>query len=613
MKRGKLSPGVPEIVPKRAKQNGTANQQARTPTSNNEVKLKSHQVLAKSSNGLYKPGVVLTCSEYGEVGINFDDDSSITYTYDLNENNNLDLIVNIAPSPNSVHVGSEVCAKLNKEEEVFTKVTIIEIKDRPLEYKVKLNGTPCKETWVKRTDLRLLQSPLEKLEKRHEQVVQTKSFKQLEEETDSAVSEDSDCSSDELDEVFSRGSSKRPSSSRSSTPHSRGSRSSRTPTPHQYKKGEVIFTSNGFRKKFNGKQWRRLCDINNCDKEAQRKGFCSRHLSLLGESVMHKTKHDGQTPNLDAIQEESVNEPCDKETDSKCPSRANELTFGDLDESDVEAASALVSLSRCATPFSEPGTPGLISPNVTCPLSPYKNRVFSPIANLRVQPNFSTPKQSRSESVELSPSCHGRLSQNSTPISPDSGINMYTPTTSIYHISEGSLSLVSSSGSKKLSTVPIDKRSSLNFSPIHPSRTAENTKTSPLTVQTTKRAFSPPPISPGHFTKPSSASVPVGSDRSVFARPSNSPRNLEQQEQVTAAPSDIVKLENTSQNNSPASEDIKSSVKLETSAVSGSGVAISSINASQGESSVTARAIALDEKDAGKSNKKVSSIILLTS
>jgi hypothetical protein len=50
--------------------------------------------------------------------------------------------------------------------------------------------------------------------------------------------------------------------------------------PNQrYKKGDIVLASNGIRKKFNGKQWRRLCSREGCQKESQRKGFCSRHLT----------------------------------------------------------------------------------------------------------------------------------------------------------------------------------------------------------------------------------------------------------------------------------------------------------------------------------------------
>jgi len=53
----------------------------------------------------------------------------------------------------------------------------------------------------------------------------------------------------------------------------------------RYKKGDVVFTPHGIRKKFNGKQWRRLCSKDGCSKESQRRGYCSRHLSLRGKSL----------------------------------------------------------------------------------------------------------------------------------------------------------------------------------------------------------------------------------------------------------------------------------------------------------------------------------------
>lgn len=60
---------------------------------------------------------------------------------------------------------------------------------------------------------------------------------------------------------------------------------SQAATPHKYKKGDVVSTPSGIRKKFNGKQWRRLCSKDGCTKESQRRGYCSRHLSLKGNSL----------------------------------------------------------------------------------------------------------------------------------------------------------------------------------------------------------------------------------------------------------------------------------------------------------------------------------------
>ncbi|KAJ1353313.1 Protein CBR-gei-3 [Parelaphostrongylus tenuis] len=51
-------------------------------------------------------------------------------------------------------------------------------------------------------------------------------------------------------------------------------------TTQRYKKGEIVTNPGGIRKKFNGKQWRRLCSKDGCNKESQRRGYCSRHLSL---------------------------------------------------------------------------------------------------------------------------------------------------------------------------------------------------------------------------------------------------------------------------------------------------------------------------------------------
>lgn len=49
---------------------------------------------------------------------------------------------------------------------------------------------------------------------------------------------------------------------------------------HKYKKGDIVSAPNGIRKKFNGKQWRRLCSKEGCTKESQRRGYCSRHLGM---------------------------------------------------------------------------------------------------------------------------------------------------------------------------------------------------------------------------------------------------------------------------------------------------------------------------------------------
>ena len=68
---------------------------------------------------------------------------------------------------------------------------------------------------------------------------------------------------------------------------------SQSGTPHKYKKGDVVATPTGIRKKFNGKQWRRLCSKEGCQKESQRRGFCSRHLGLKGKHSGHSSNSSG--------------------------------------------------------------------------------------------------------------------------------------------------------------------------------------------------------------------------------------------------------------------------------------------------------------------------------
>ena len=60
----------------------------------------------------------------------------------------------------------------------------------------------------------------------------------------------------------------------------------------RFKKGDIVATPNGVRKKFNGKQWRRLCSKEGCSKESQRRGLCSRHLSSSSSQPLLSIDYD---------------------------------------------------------------------------------------------------------------------------------------------------------------------------------------------------------------------------------------------------------------------------------------------------------------------------------
>lgn len=206
---------------------------------------------------------------------------------------------------------------------------------------------------------------------------------------------------------------------------------SRTPTPTQqkYKKGDIVQMENGVRKKFNGKQWRRLCSREGCNKESQRRGYCSRHLSLKGKTLTKGVGIPGQKKGKlhgEKLTWESGNES-EGSVEGEVSSKGSGHHNIDLNDKEAEAAFSLVSLSnsRCATP----ATPLPISPGQCPSPSPYScygnTRSTTPGQHRSVTPVRTwvgaTPRSGRSSSAELlSPFPNGFSLSNA--ISPDSGI-----------------------------------------------------------------------------------------------------------------------------------------------------------------------------------------------
>ncbi|BFZ13763.1 hypothetical protein BsWGS_16802 [Bradybaena similaris] len=188
-------------------------------------------------------------------------------------------------------------------------------------------------------------------------------------------------------------------SSRSSTP--------RSPLNGKYKKGDVVSASNGVRKKFNGKQWRRLCSREGCTKESQRRGFCSRHLSLKGKSLRHAPTFPGCRQG--ALKEGHIEWTADGH--SEFDRERMMTTRFDIDE--TEAANMLVSLgnSTSTSPsFSpSPAQGGLGS--MQSPTGPYRSSTsftpISPHSNPQGPPGFVTsPAKSWSSKSGSSSSDH---------------------------------------------------------------------------------------------------------------------------------------------------------------------------------------------------------------
>ncbi|RZF39984.1 hypothetical protein LSTR_LSTR002387 [Laodelphax striatellus] len=226
---------------------------------------------------------------------------------------------------------------------------------------------------------------------------------------------------------------------------------SQAATPHKYKKGDVVSTPSGIRKKFNGKQWRRLCSKDGCPKESQRRGYCSRHLSLKGSSLRATAPAAfprGKGSVLDGEETSRDSETSPNYSDRRITDR--------FDPEEKEAANMLVSLgsSRSATPaFSSPtgGGGAAISPGAT---------MQSPIpaqAGVGSRHNLFLPINSRARPPAATATSHHGPHHYSTPqfqqnvIRPElvrPGALMGSPSTSI-----GGTSLANSSTSMATSVI----------------------------------------------------------------------------------------------------------------------------------------------------------------
>uniref|UniRef100_T1JPJ1 Protein capicua homolog-like domain-containing protein n=1 Tax=Strigamia maritima TaxID=126957 RepID=T1JPJ1_STRMM len=369
-------------------------------------------------NGVFCQGVIKDVKDNKLVAVLFDGETIPVYFRDVLTRSKYDIVSDHSPSPGQVRKDMRVCARISQEDHRFLEGYVVSVTLKPVQYQVKFREhfllPDDNLKWVSRANVRLLQPPwweeleLESLDKESSHVivqVHPSIVPQIEMPVNAGMeyykrkrhgeSED-ESSEDELkneainfatvDHSMDRCGSLTPGSTAtygSLTPRqgsckkrdsmqSRGSSTSdrisnpRSPaiTPQKFKKGDVVSTPNGIRKKFNGKQWRRLCSKEDCNKESQRKGYCSRHLSLKGKNVRSpsltfpgrrkgvlKDSASGRELEWEDTSRESNMSPLDRD-------RALARKF-DVDE--TEAANMLVSLgnSRSATPSH---TSGPISP-----------------------------------------------------------------------------------------------------------------------------------------------------------------------------------------------------------------------------------------------------------
>ncbi|XP_065214951.1 putative transcription factor capicua [Planococcus citri] len=182
---------------------------------------------------------------------------------------------------------------------------------------------------------------------------------------------------------------------------------SQNTTPHKYNKGDVVATPSGVRKKFNGKQWRRLCSKEGCSKESQRRGYCSRHLNLRDYSLRPATTVPSlfvrnRRNNRSALDNTSEETSLDSETSPNSNERSR--LAGRFDSDETEAANMLVSLgsSRCGTPSYNSSRGPAYSPgnaSLQSPLTVVQHVGNTQYTFLPIKGNHSSPTTNEATSV----------------------------------------------------------------------------------------------------------------------------------------------------------------------------------------------------------------------
>ncbi len=369
------------------------------------------RVLARKDANFY-PGVIRVVRDNRHIGVELDADKSLVFYPDVVESRTVDVISDHVPLAVLIQLGLQVCVRNSVSASHFSVGKVVDKKQQPLSYAVLLDS--AETVWVSRPNIRLLQPPwYEDLEAQEvasitslastattgshssqdpppssapiysctddaeikKAAILEMSMQRSESMTPGTRAELS-CSSESKDSslkdspMFISGQlMKKRELGRSRSSQSLDSRSStpRSPiTTQKYKKGDVVSTPNGIRKKFNGKQWRRLCSKDGCTKESQRRGFCSRHLSLKGKSLRSAGLPFGGRKG----------DPDDWDLDPRDGELAQRLCNPRFDE--TEAANMLVSLGN-----SRSGTPCFSPSPMQNPISPHHGHApHSPTAHL---------------------------------------------------------------------------------------------------------------------------------------------------------------------------------------------------------------------------------------
>lgn len=419
---------------------GVGNVWATPPSAYDLRQLRSQRVLAQRE-GLFQPAIVKQVRRGQDLGVQFVADRVTAYYEGALGSAAVDIVLDATPPPGALTVGTPVCACVDPEETAYQEGTVVEVNVKPASYNVRFNhsvvlpgsaSATCKDSaWVPRSALRLLRSPWH-CDNPPEDNKPPKTMTPLPEPEEVALAlscpepkqpEDAEVSKisagvraeeksmvvppqilsppkspafPRLPEQRSPLLSPEASGSRSSsvmsvdkcsTPGSSRSRTPLTAAQQKYKKGDVVCTPNGIRKKFNGKQWRRLCSRDGCMKESQRRGYCSRHLSMRTKEM--ESLSEGRASGLREGSAEFDWDETSRDSEASSArgdSRPRLVAPADLSRfefDECEAAVMLVSLGS-----SRSGTPSFSPVSNQSPFSPAPSPSPSPLFGFRPA-NFS--------------------------------------------------------------------------------------------------------------------------------------------------------------------------------------------------------------------------------
>ncbi|XP_038047938.1 protein capicua homolog [Patiria miniata] len=345
---------------------------------------RGHRVLARRDDGYY-PGIIKQQRKNKEIGVMFDNEKTVKYYSCIESDDNIDVVSDKVPSYTKVGIGSKILVQKIPGQGAFVMAVVKAVKVAAQQYEVcTITGKGLEEKIVTPLwKLRLLRwpwgpdppcavPPIRQLSySPHSQYQESATTQEIHSELLESSKQNEDSDDDLQQEAVHFDHKPHPLVSATNTPSSLYSSESDcpkvcsladrkrhmsgastaslasisssctysvspvSPSP-KYKKGDVVCNPNGVRKKYNGKQWRRLCSKEGCNKESQRRGYCSRHLSTYMKSK--GVLGDGQTSD---IEWDSDSRSSSLRTDSR-----PQIDPSKFDMDEAEAANIILGLSQ---------------------------------------------------------------------------------------------------------------------------------------------------------------------------------------------------------------------------------------------------------------------------